>query len=347
MAKITHLIGRTRGEILLDKICQILTEEIASQSTLAVDPSVDARVWMSRYTPFDKTEMPAINVTLASADFTSKTTKSQDVTYTYSIDVYVRGESNKSSILLKNRIAGLVRGILDNPIYKTLDLPPAVLRTTAIKRITHTDPLDDSAPTDYITMCRLDFEVQTWEDTQGIDALILACTSTVVKLYDTEQGYYWGACEEESDGGLVTEDTELPLSLESGDGTFVPEAFETEAEDKVKLSETPLLKDIDPSMYLPLFLPDIGNFHLPISALLSAGNKQPFTYHITATTTAPTLTNASLVGGTIIGMIFIDKVPYDNEEGIVLDSATGTLDFTGTPMGKIYAGQKITITIKK
>lgn len=144
-------------------------------------------------------------------------------------------------------------------------------------------------------------------------------------------------------GGLMTELDE-PIADELG-MLMYPEL--TPIEDAVKLSDTELIDAPDVDYFIPMFIPNVGNYHINAMALVSGGVKESFTYHITATTTAPTLTNASLVGGTIIGMVFIDKVPYDNEDGIVLDSASGTLDFTGTPMGEIYAGQKITITIKK
>lgn len=144
-------------------------------------------------------------------------------------------------------------------------------------------------------------------------------------------------------GGLMTEEDDPILS--ETESLMYPEL--TPIEDAVKLSDTELIDAPTVDYFVPLFIPGIGNYHINVMALVSGGVKESFTYHITATTTAPTLTDASLVGGSIIGMIFIDKAPYDNEDGIVLDSVTGTLDFTGTATGMIYAGQKITITIKK
>ena len=343
MAKITHLVERSRAEILLDQIASILADELPSQATLAGDTSLHVdKVWCSRLVRFDKTELPTVNVSILTGDYSSKTTRTQDVTYIYALDVFSRGDTDTASSARKNRIAGIIRGILDNPIYKTLDLPAPVVRTTIVRRMTHQDPVDESN-LENVTMCRLEFEVQTWEDTKAVDAIELNCSGTVVKLFDTDKGYYWGTCEDEG-GGIISEDEELPVVDEEDGETFFPEST---SGDEMKLSQTPLVESAD-GFFVPLFLPDVGNFHIAAENLGGGGSNIDIqTIEITADETASELSNTALIGAQIIGMIFIDKMPYDSSDGITLDPLTGTLNFIDTASGMIYEGQRIVITIKK
>lgn len=190
MAFINRIIPITRGELFLDKISAILAEELANQAVLNDNPVLNPKVWTSRYIAFDETEMNAINVSLLTGDFGNKTTRDQDVIYTYAIDIYVKGAGQADSITIKNRIVGLVRGILDNHVYKTLDIPPPCLRSTAIRSINNSELTPDQSSS-YITMSQIQYQVSTWEDTVGLDPVALGSMGTVVKLYDSNKGYYW------------------------------------------------------------------------------------------------------------------------------------------------------------
>ena len=82
MPKITQAIPPQAFEIIRNRIGLILAEEIDNQSILTYDPDLDLTVWVERTVPFDKTELPSVNVSLARGSYDSKTYRETDSTYT-------------------------------------------------------------------------------------------------------------------------------------------------------------------------------------------------------------------------------------------------------------------------
>lgn len=202
MAVINALIPQQNFELVLERIGEILTNELSNQYTLfPVETAVleGLLVWKNRYVPFDKSEMPAVNVSLGSGQYSGQTVKSDDGLYQYNIDVFTnaKGTDDKAgdqhSIDKLHRIMGICRAILRNPKFKTLgyETPPGF-----IMGIPHVDSIQFATPDHEDTarnvMGRLVFSVRMPENTELIEPELLYGYDTIVKLYDTDKGYLWG-----------------------------------------------------------------------------------------------------------------------------------------------------------
>jgi PKD repeat protein len=195
MPKITQAIPSQAFEIIRNRIGLILAEEIDNQSILTYDPDLDLTVWVERTVPFDKTELPCVNVSLARGSYDSKTYRETDSTYTYNIDVFANSESSNGvdgdidSKFILHKLLGVCRAILENQAYKTLGFLPAFVMRSAVVdlNIAETNPNDGN----YSTMGRLTLSVRVPEVSQIPDAETIAGISTSIKLAQTNQGYYY------------------------------------------------------------------------------------------------------------------------------------------------------------
>ena len=94
MAKINIEIPIANFEIIRDRIALILAEEIDNQAVLTYDADLEAvEVFLERTKAFDKTEVPCINVSLATGNFSNKHQGYQDGVYIFNIDIYTNAQS--------------------------------------------------------------------------------------------------------------------------------------------------------------------------------------------------------------------------------------------------------------
>ncbi len=201
MAVINAQIPQQNFELVLERIGEILANELANQFTLFPVPMAVLEglvVWKNRYVPFDKSEMPAVNVSLGSGQYDGQTVKSDDGTYLYNIDVftYAKGTDAKAgdqhSIDRLHRIMGICRAILRNPKFKTLgyETPPGfVMGIPHVNSIQFATPDPDDTARN--VMGRLVFSVKLPETTELIEPELLYGYQTVVKLSETDKGYMW------------------------------------------------------------------------------------------------------------------------------------------------------------
>ncbi len=193
MAQINGIIPPQKFEILRDKIGEILAVEIKNQFDLTNDKDFDTTVWLERFIPLDKTEISAVIVALSRGDDDGHTQYDADYTYTYNIDIFANAKAtgldgaDKLSKFRLHKLMRVVRAILHNPVYKTLDLDPPIIfhrfiREFQIDEIEARDGLNSS-------MCRMQLVVKSNEDVQLIDPSLFAGNDTTVKLGETEKGY--------------------------------------------------------------------------------------------------------------------------------------------------------------
>lgn len=195
MAKITGIIGEHSFELIRDRIGEILADEIANQFTLRPsETEIDATVFVDRFTPFDKSELPAVNVLLASGDYSVVTPKCDTGDYEYYIDVYtsgketdlVRGDTQSSRNL--HKLLGICRAILRSPYYSTLGFITPQIGHLSIASIQVMEPKNNQDATNTI-WGRLVFKVKAPEFVELQTALDIDNWKTTVKLNNTEKGY--------------------------------------------------------------------------------------------------------------------------------------------------------------
>lgn len=195
MAKINGIIPVQNFEQVRDRIGSILAVEIANQYDLTNDAELNPTIWVERTVPFDKTEMPAINIRLNSIDFNNEDVKSSDANCLFYIDCYTSAayeedtEGDKAATLNLHRIMGMVRAILKNPQYKTLDFTPPFNCTAKINRLY----IGDTNTSDALstTVGRIEYAVRVPENVALLNGQTIGSHYTTVYLGETEKGYLW------------------------------------------------------------------------------------------------------------------------------------------------------------
>lgn len=195
MPLLNQPIGEQSFEIIRDRIGLILADEIDNQATLTYDPDLDLTVWVERTVSFDKSELPAVNISLARGTYEGQTAIQTDGTYLYNIDVFVNSVSKNNisgdvdSKFKLHKILGVCRAILENVQYKTLGFPPAFVMN---RHIVDLNIADTSAQDgNYTSMGRLVLSVRVPENSQIPSAELIAGISTSIKLSQSNQGYYY------------------------------------------------------------------------------------------------------------------------------------------------------------
>lgn len=195
MSLINGIIPNQNFEIVRDRIAEILATEFSSQFILTSNSDFDLDVWLERFIPFDKEELPAINVGLATGTFSGHDQKKTDGTYTYFIDAYAKADSSendqgdtKANIKLQ-RLLGMIRAMLENPRYKTLGFDPPSIFNRHCESLSIADPGKQDATSS--VMGRITFLVKVPETVELINPVLLGRMDTRVKLHETDRGYFY------------------------------------------------------------------------------------------------------------------------------------------------------------
>jgi hypothetical protein len=195
---ITGIIPSQNFELVRDRIGQILALEFANQYVLTSNDDINVTVYNDRIIPFDKTDTPCINVVFASGNYPSKYEDKQDGSYTFNIDCYCTAPSTSSNEGGKKanqelqKILGIVRAILSNPLYRTLNFPMPSLSHVSVSGIQIASP-ENKQDASSMVMGRVTFMVNVIETVELSLANTLAGSITSVKMEETDLGYYWVA----------------------------------------------------------------------------------------------------------------------------------------------------------
>ena len=197
MAKLTGVIVEQNFEKIRNRIGEILADEIANQFSLRpTETEIDAKVFVERFTPFDKSEFPAVNVLLSSAEYNPITSVQDNGMYEFFIDVYttgkntggVRGDSVSAQNL--HKLLGICRSILRSPYYLTLGFQVPQIGHISIPSIQVMEPKNNQDATNAI-WGRLVFKVLAPETSELQVAVDIDSWKTQVKLNLTEKGYLY------------------------------------------------------------------------------------------------------------------------------------------------------------
>lgn len=197
MSVIDGIIPPQKFEIIRDRIGEILGDEFANQYSLTLNADLDLAVWVERFIPFDESELPAINVSLATGAFGGHAQGTTEGTYTYFIDVHTKAAStddDKGDSLASmklQKILGICRAILENPKYKTLGFTAPIIFFRKCETLSISDPGKQDAAS--AVMGRIGFSVKTTETVDLIIPTQLGRSDTTVKLYLTDRGYFYSA----------------------------------------------------------------------------------------------------------------------------------------------------------
>lgn len=195
MPKILNIIPPQRYELIRDRIADILIDEIQGQIDLGadIDSTLIGALYTEKHIPVDLIQLPCIVVTLAEGRYSNKSQRSIDGNYNFYIDVIAGSKSNQNSdgdeLASKKvqRVAGIVRTILESPVYNTLGFTKPFLSNLGITEIGFGTPQDRDEPN--IQVARLTFSVRVPEDVQFINAVLVYDAVTQVSIKDYPGGY--------------------------------------------------------------------------------------------------------------------------------------------------------------
>lgn len=195
MPLILNVIPPQGFEIVRDRIGEILADEILSQVTKSYNEDIDADVYVERSNQNDKTELPLINISLSTGSYDNKNQGHVNGTYIYDIDIYTNAKSTDElggdvlAAMKLQRIMGVCRAILENPIYKTLGYEPGFILRTGCSDLNIAVPGAGKLDTLNTLMGRLSFSVVIIESTTLIVPVLAAGYDTTIKMELTEDGY--------------------------------------------------------------------------------------------------------------------------------------------------------------
>jgi len=204
-SKIDVVIVPSNFEFVRDQIGAILKIELDNQANLwgipatqttPLIPDLDltAGVWIERFTPIDRVEENTIEVGILKMDLDNQTPISQRNSVNYAIDVWVNAleKGDDDGCYLSgaklHRLIGLIRAILQNPVYDKLGFAPGFIERRSIKSIMFAQK-DDQHDTINSRMARIILQVDMHEESSGINPIQAGSYSTVVKLEATDKGY--------------------------------------------------------------------------------------------------------------------------------------------------------------
>lgn len=201
---INTLIGQQNFELIRDRIAEILSNEIANQATLEGHElwTENIFVWLERTAPFDRAELPCINVSMSSGEFDNyKATGDNDGNYQFDIDVFTKStysttdNGDTRSTVLLHRILGVCKTILTNEQYKTLGFESKFIGNRNVASIQIADPnsMRRENETESIRLGRLSFRVRCNETNITAVPTNLSSYATTVRLYNTSNGYYYSS----------------------------------------------------------------------------------------------------------------------------------------------------------
>lgn len=193
---ITNVVPKQNFEVIRDRIADILNIEIDSQAQLSYEAYLDlVTVNTEIANPVDKIDLPCIIVSYANTNFSNKHQGSEDGLSSYHIDIYTSAKStstnpgDKIAALRCQKLLGLCRYILADPIYKTLGLvAPSISRVSNgeinIGQISQSDAINTC-------MGRLTVNVLCNESNKLIVPQLIAGYTTSVQLDESDSGYFY------------------------------------------------------------------------------------------------------------------------------------------------------------
>ena len=200
MAKINNIIPPQNYEFVRDQVADILNDEIGNQVLLTGDYDQDAEVYVERNTPFNESELPAVNVSLDSGTWDNKHQGSVAGLYIINIDSVFNANTTRTEAgdttasLEAQRMAGKVRAILEDPIYKTLGFVPPFISRTYCRELKIGSPnVPDMKNT---IVARVALYVQVCETTPLKVPNLIESYVTTVRLGNSGRGYTYEGVNE-------------------------------------------------------------------------------------------------------------------------------------------------------
>lgn len=193
-AKLNYIIPAGNFETIRDVIAVLLKLEMDNQAILRSNQDYTAEFYTERFTPVGINEGNVITVDLAGGQLDNQTPISQVFEATYNIDIFTGAKETSandgyynSSVKLQ-RLAGLVRHILQSPYYDRLGLENGIVQRRSVSSIRF-GSVNDEKDASFVRMGRIQLTVRIYEESNEISVLAAAGYDTVIKISETEKGF--------------------------------------------------------------------------------------------------------------------------------------------------------------
>lgn len=188
-SKLNSQFPPQKFELIRNIIGAILRVEL--DHSILTDSTLRVTTITSRLTSLDKEELPAINITFAGSTPIAKDNDGVRCTCRYNIDVHTNSKDDEeSALVIRDRLAGVVRYILDHPEYASLGYPPGFVASSTFTDIDASEPSNYSE-TEYVSTVRLVFEIEVVDENILTEAAIIDEALTRVKLCKKDKGYVY------------------------------------------------------------------------------------------------------------------------------------------------------------
>lgn len=194
MALITGEIPQSNYEAIRERLALVLATELDHQDYIATSELfIKPEIWIGRTVPFDKSEMPALNIMYGSTDFSGDNARNSVSENQYYIDLYYLGKSSDTEDgdeLAESRVmraAATVWAILRNPQYDTLQFSKPSLSRTTVGRIETAQIATQDATN--IRFGRVIYTATANEETELKTAETWGQNTTRYKIEQTDKGY--------------------------------------------------------------------------------------------------------------------------------------------------------------
>jgi hypothetical protein len=197
---ITQAIPAQAFEVIRNRIGEIIANEFTAQKVIT--PSwIKPTVWVERYYTFDsEIELPAVNITFSGGSYLNENIVRSQAEYIYNINVSTASPStstangDKLALLQMQKIVGMIRAILMNPIYVKLGYAnnAGIVISRRIESIRIGDKKDiQDALSDVVGQIVLVVNaIETTELGTGVEVQMV---NSHVTLDESEQGLFFNA----------------------------------------------------------------------------------------------------------------------------------------------------------
>lgn len=199
MGVIDQPIGPGAYETIRNRIAVILKDELLQQAALDYDDPLDVQVFLERYSKFQLSECPAINICLSEGEYKhidKETTEghymffitchSMAVSEDTSSDNLLRGDTK--AVLANQRLINLVRAILSDPRYEMLGFELGVINHAGVQSVVNGKPQSYESTHSHVSG-GISFLVRANEDKLEVVPRTLDGFDTQVQIGLSDEGY--------------------------------------------------------------------------------------------------------------------------------------------------------------
>lgn len=206
MPKINSIINPQKYEVIRDRIAEIIVDEIEGQKALGNNIGLKY-LYLENHIPVSHTSLPCIVISTSKGTYKNKSQISIDGNYDFYIDIIAKKKAttnengDKLSAVYVQKVVGMIRTILESPVYNTLGFTKPFSCRSIISGIEFGTIKD--VDEENVQLGRLTFNIDVPESMKFVDPVLIYEYVTSVKLGESNSGYLFSGQNPSPDDGPV------------------------------------------------------------------------------------------------------------------------------------------------